>query len=56
MITIEVKEREVKDRKELKILTLNNMLTKLLKLLAQIKNRNNSSELKNEIRQTIYLL
>ena len=32
------------------------MLTKHLKLLAQIKTRNNSNELKNEIRQTIYFL
>lgn len=37
MIAIEVKEREVKDRKELKILTLNNMFTKRLKLLAILR-------------------
>ena len=42
--------------KGLKILTINKLLTRLTILLAQIKARNNSYKLKNEIRQILYLL
>ena len=38
------------ERKGLKILTRNKLLTRLLILLAQIKQGNNSNKLKNEIR------
>ena len=40
----------------LKILTPQQMFTRLLILLAQIKVGNNSRELKNEIRQLLYSL
>ena len=40
----------------LKILTPQQMFTRLLILLAQIKAGNNSRELKNEIRQLLYSL
>ena len=40
----------------IKILTPNNLLTRLPILFAQLKAANNSKELKNEIRQTVYLL
>ena len=46
----------VKKEKGLKILTPNKSLTRLLILLAQIKAGNNSYKLKNEIKQTLYLL
>ena len=55
MVKMEV-EVEVKEGKDLKFLILNNMLTGISILLAQIKARNNSIELKTEIRQTLYLL
>ena len=55
MVKIEVEE-EVKEGKDLKFLILNKMLTGISILLAQIKARNNSNELKSEIRQTLYLL
>ena len=45
-----------KSRKGLKILTPQQMLTRLPILLAQIKAGNNSRELKNEIRQLLYSL
>ena len=53
---LEGDEEEVKERKGLKILTPNKLLTRLPILLAQIKGGNNSCNLKNEIRQTLYLL
>ena len=40
----------------LKILTKKQMLSRLLILLAQIQAGNNSTKLKNEIRQVLYLL
>ena len=49
-------DEEVKEGKGLKILTPNKLLTRLPVLLAQIKARNNSYKLKNEIRQILYLL
>ena len=49
-------EEEIKERKRLKILTPNQLLTRLSILLVQIKAGNNSYKLKNEIRQTLYLL
>ena len=45
-----------KSGKGLKILTPPQMLVRLPILLAQIKARNNSRELKNEIRQLLYSL
>ena len=50
---LEGNEEEVKERKGLKILTPNKLLTRFLLLLAQIKARNNSDKLKSEIRHTI---
>ena len=52
---LEVDEK-VKERKGLKILTPNKLLTRLSILLAQIKARNNSYIIKNGIRQVLYLL
>ena len=43
-------------RKGLKILTLNQMLSRLPITLAQLKAGNNSKKLKNEIRQLLYSL
>ena len=48
-------EEEVKEGKELKILTLNKLLTRLPVLLAKIEARNNSYKLENKIRQIVYL-
>ena len=56
MPLLEGGEEELKEGKELKILTLNKSLTRLSLLVAQIKARNNSIKLKNEIRQILYLL
>ena len=47
---------EVKERKGLKVLTQNKLLTRFPVLLVQIKVINNSYKLKNEIRQTLHLL
>ena len=55
MSEIEAHE-EVKDGKELKLLTPIGLLTRLSTSLAQIKARNNSNKLKKEIRQILYLL
>ena len=44
------------DGKGLKILTPNQMLSRLPITLAQLKTRNNSDKLKNEIRQLLYSL
>ena len=49
-------EEEVKEGKELKILTPNKLLTRLPVLSAQIKAENNSYKLKNKIREIAYLL
>ena len=43
-------DEEVKEKKGLKILTPNKLLTRLPELLAQIKTGNSSYKLKNEIR------
>ena len=45
-----------KIEKSLKILTLNQMLSRLPITLAQLKAGNNSEKLKNEIRQLLYSL
>ena len=50
------RERKKKAGKGLKILTPNKLIIKLPTLLAQIKTRNNPYQLKNEIRQIMYLL
>ena len=55
MSPIEGDEEEINERKGLKILTLNKLLSRLPILLAQIKAGNNSYKLKNEIRQILYL-
>ena len=49
-------DEEGKEGKGLKILTLNKLLTWLPILLAEVKGGNNSSKLRNEIRQLLYLL
>ena len=48
-------EGNEKEGKELKILTHNKLLTRLPRLLAEMKAGNNSNKLKNEIRQKLYL-
>ena len=48
-------EGNEKEGKELKILTQNKLLTRLPRLLAEMKAGNNSNKLKNEIRQKLYL-
>ena len=49
-------ERRNIERKALKILTPNQMLSRLPITLAQLKAGNNSEKLKNEIRQLLYSL
>ena len=56
MPSLEGDQEDVKERKELTILTQNKILTRLPVLLAQIKAGNNSCKLKCEIRQIFYLL
>ena len=51
---LEGNENEAKKGKGLKMLTPNKLLTRLPALLVQIKARNNSNKLKNEIRQVVY--
>ena len=51
-----VGDEEVKERKGLKILTQNKLLTKLPILLAQIKAGNSLCKLNIEISQILYLL
>ena len=46
--------KEVKERRGLKILTTNKLLTRLSVLLAQIKTGYNSNKLKNKISQIVY--
>ena len=53
MPPLECDEKEVREEKGVKILTPNKLLSKLPKLLAQIKAGNNSYKLKNEI---LYLI
>ena len=48
-------EGNEKEGKELKILTQNKLLTRLPRLVAEMKAGNNSNKLKNEIRQKLYL-
>ena len=48
MPPLEGDEEELRDRKGLKILTPNKLLTRLLILLSQIKQGNNSYKLENE--------
>ena len=56
LTTLEGDEEEVKERKEINILTPNKLLTRLPILLTQIKAGNNSNKLKNEIRKILDLL
>ena len=49
-------QRRNQSRKGLKILTPNQILSRLLIFLAQLKAGNNSEKLKNEIRQLLYSL
>ena len=49
-------ERRNQQGKDLKILTPNQMLSRLRSSLAQLKAGNNSDKLKNEIRQLLYSL
>ena len=48
--------KQVQEEKGLKILTPNQMLSRLPITLAQLKAGNNSEKLKNEIRQLLYSL
>ena len=56
MSPLEGDEQEVKEGQELKILTLNELLTGLPIIIAQLKARNNLYKLKNKIRKMLYLL
>ena len=56
MPPLEGDEQEVKEGQELKILTLNELLTGLPIIIAQLKARNNLYKLKNKIRKMLYLL
>ena len=56
MPPLECDEQEVKEGQELKILTLNKLLTGLPIIIAQLKARNNLYKLKNKIRKMLYLL
>ena len=56
MPPLEGDKKELKEKKGLKILTPNKLLTNLLVLFAQIKAGNNSYKLRTEIRQIVYLL
>ena len=49
-------DEEIKEGKEIEILTPNKLLTRLPISLAQIKVGNNSNKLKNEIRHIMYFL
>ena len=48
--------KQTKEGKGLKILTPNQMLSRLPNILAQLKAGNNSEKLKNEIRELLYSL
>ena len=52
----DIGEADRQQRQELKILTPQQMITRLPILLAQLKSENNSQKLKNEIRQIVYSL
>ena len=60
MLDLESEEYTAQNRKQeakgLKILTPQQMLSRLLICLAQLKAGNNSEKLKNEIRQLLYSL
>ena len=56
MPPLESDKEEVREGKGLKTLIQNELLTRLLILLAQIKAENNSYKLKNGIREVLYLL
>ena len=56
MSPLEGDEQEVKEGQELKILTLNELLTGLPIIIAPLKARNNLYKLKNEIIKMLYLL
>ena len=56
MLPLESDKEEVREGKVLKTLIQNELLTRLLILLAQIKAENNSYKLKNWIREVLYLL
>ena len=49
-------EQNQQKRQGIKILTPNQMLNRLLSVLAQLQAGNNSNKLKNEIRQLLYSL
>ena len=49
-------KEKVKERKGLKVLTPNKLLTRLSILLTQIKAGNSSEALKNQIKEMLYLL
>ena len=53
---LEGDQEDVKERKEINILTPNKLLTRLPVLLAQTKAGNNSYKLENKFRQILYLL
>ena len=55
MTLLQGNKEQVKEGKELKIFTPNNLLTRLLILLAQTKSGHNSYKFKNEIRQVIII-
>ena len=55
-VKLNPRKRKKKEGTGLKILTPNKLLTRLSILLAQIKARNNSYKLKNEVRQILCLL
>ena len=56
MLPLEGDAEEVKEGKELRILTLTKLLTGLSILLEPIKVENNSYKLKNEIKYYIYFI
>ena len=53
MLPLEVDKEDVKERTAVKVLALNELLTRLELLLVQIKAENNSYKLKREIRQIL---
>ena len=56
MREVETEESTEQEGQGLKILTSQQMLSRLPILLAQLQAGNNSQKLKNEIRQMLYLL
>ena len=53
---IKQQQQQKKQRKSIKILTPNQMVSRLPNSLAQLEAGNNSNKLKNEIRQLLYSL